>query len=383
LIKSPILQSYSFEQRAADARILQAGIRPNPELAITTENFLGTGAVSGVKGLETTLQLSQILDIGGTRAKQVEAAQNERALVDADYQLEHIEVMAEVARRFTEAVADAERLGVARRAVKVAQETVSAVRLRVEAGAVSSVELYKARNALAVLRLEEQHADHKLAVCRQMLAAAMGETSADFGTVAGDLMRLPRVPDFESLATRLEQSPVIARFASEARWREAQVRLAESLRRTGLQVSGGLRRLEATNDFGLVAGVSIPLGFRNQQAGAIREARERRAQVEVSAKAAQLELRATLYQVYQEMLQSRSTLDQLQKEIIPTAEETLSLTEQGYRCGRYSLLELLDIQKSLIELRGQLVANAAAYQLHVIEIERLIGGPIDGPTNQS
>jgi len=383
LVKSPALQSQSFESRAAEARVIQAGIRPNPQLTVTAENFLGTGATSGIKTLETTLQLSQVLDIGGNRASRIEAAQSERTLVDADFELKRLDVLAEVARRFTEAVADAERLAAAHRALEVGEQTVAAVRARSEAGIASPVELNKARTAVAILRLQEEHAEHELAACRQKLAAAMGEENADFGTVTGDLMRLPQVPGFEALAMRLEQSPVLARFSNEARWREAQIRLAESLRRTGLQISGGVRRLEATDDFGLVAGISIPLGIRNQQLGAIREARERRSQVDSSAQVARLEMRATLFEVFQEMRHVRTAIEQLQKSIIPLAEETLAVTEQGYRSGRFSLLELLDAQRSLIDLRSQLVANAAAYQLHVIEIERLLGGPADSHPNQS
>lgn len=74
LLKNPSLQAYAFESRVAEARVLQAGIRPNPELAVGVENFLGTGALSGVKGLETTLQLSQIIDLGGSLTRRVETS---------------------------------------------------------------------------------------------------------------------------------------------------------------------------------------------------------------------------------------------------------------------------------------------------------------------
>ena len=87
-------------------------------------------------------------------------------------------------------------------------------------------------------------------------------------------------------------------------------------------------------------------------------------------------MRATLFDVYQEMLHARTALTQLRQKVIPIAEETLALTEQGYRKGRFPLLELLDAQQSLIALRVQVVANATAFHLHVIEIERLLGAPL-------
>ncbi len=383
LLKNPSLQAYAFESRVAEARILQAGIRPNPELSVGAENFLGTGALSGVKGLETTLQLSQVIDLGGSRARRVEAAEGERALTDADYETKRVDVLAEVARRFIEAVADAERLAAARRARELGEQTVAAVRQRVDAAVISPLDLHKARMALARLQIDEEHAEHELASHRQSLAAVLGETEPLFGPTRADLLQLPAVPEFAGLAARLEKSPVLARFAVEARWREAQVRLAQSLRRSGMRVSGGLRRVENTDDFGFVAGISVPLSMRDQQQGAIREARERQAQLNASTEALRLEMRATLFDVYQEMLHARTALAQLQQEVIPLADESLALTGQGYRNGRFTLLELLDAQKSLIELRGQVVAYAVTFHLHVIEIERLLGAPLQGDATRS
>lgn len=383
LLKNPSLQAYAFESRVAEARILQAGIRPNPELSVGAENFLGTGALSGVKGLETTLQLSQVIDLGGSRARRIEAAEGERALSDADYETKRVDVLAEVARRFIEAVADAERLTSARRARELGEQTVAAVRQRVDAAVISPLDLHKARTALARLQIDEEHAEHELASHRQSLAAVLGEAEPMFGPTRADLLRLPVVPEFAELAVRLEKSPVLARFSVEARWREAQVRLARSLRRSGTRVSGGLRRVEGTDDFGFVAGISTPLPVRDQQEGTIREARERQAQLNASTEALRLEMRATLFDVYQEMLHARTALTQLQQEVIPLADETLALAGQGYRNGRFTLLELLDAQKSLIELRGQVVAYATTFHLHVIEIERLLGAPLQVDTTRS
>lgn len=376
LQKNPTLKVHAFGARMAEARVLQAGVKPNPELSVQFENFLGTGALSGVKGLETTLQLSQVIDLAGSRSRRVETATASLELAGADYETQRIDVFAEVARRFTETAADAQRLATARTARELAAQTLAAVQGRVDAAKASPLELNKARTALALLEIAEEHAEHEFAVCRQSLAASLGELEPSFGEISADLLTLPAVPDFHSLAARLEKSPVLARYTLEARWHEAQIRLAQSLRRTGPYVSAGLRRVEATDDFGLVAGASMPLGIRDQTQGSVREARERRAQTDASAEAARIQLRATLFAVYQEMLHARTALNQLRGKVISDAEQSLALSRQGYNEGRFSLLELLDAQKSLIELRGAVIANAAAFHLHVVEIERLLGAPL-------
>src|ERR1051325_4853131 len=55
LARNPDLVASEYDLKAADARITQAGLRPNPQLSVELENFAGTGAVKGVEALETTL----------------------------------------------------------------------------------------------------------------------------------------------------------------------------------------------------------------------------------------------------------------------------------------------------------------------------------------
>jgi len=376
LLHNPSLQAQAYESRVAEARVLQAGVRPNPELSAGFENLLGTGAHSGVKSLETTLQLSQLIELGDSRARRVAVAEGELALAAADASARRVEILADVAQRFIETVADTERFQVARRARELAEETVAAVRIRTEAGVVSRVELNRARIELARLQIEEEHAEHKLASCRQHLAAVVGQPRPEFGETEAELLSLPGLPEFEVLAARLEASPTLTRFETEARWREAESQLAQSLRRSGLRVSAGLRRLEAPDDFGFVAGVSMPLPVRDPYPGVAREARERRAQLVPAREAARLSLRAALFEMYQEMVHARTSIEQLTREVIPAAEESLLLITEGYQAGRFPLTELLEAQRTLIELRPQVLSQAAEYHLHLVTIERLLGAPV-------
>jgi outer membrane protein, heavy metal efflux system len=58
LLQNPELSAFTWEVRAAEARTLQVGLRPNPELGLEVENIAGTGAFQGGRSAETTLRLS-------------------------------------------------------------------------------------------------------------------------------------------------------------------------------------------------------------------------------------------------------------------------------------------------------------------------------------
>ena len=46
LIENPELAPFAWRERANEARLLQAKLRPNPELGVEAENLLGTGSFS-------------------------------------------------------------------------------------------------------------------------------------------------------------------------------------------------------------------------------------------------------------------------------------------------------------------------------------------------
>src|SRR5437899_891026 len=56
LLQNPELRAFAWEVRVAEARTLQAGLRPNPELGLDIENVAGTGAFQGGRSAETTLR---------------------------------------------------------------------------------------------------------------------------------------------------------------------------------------------------------------------------------------------------------------------------------------------------------------------------------------
>ena len=100
LLKNPELAAFSWEVRAVDARILQAGLYPNPELGAEVENFGGSKTQQNFDGAESTFALSQLIELGGKREKRTRIVKLERDLAGWDYEAKRLDVYVATAKAF-------------------------------------------------------------------------------------------------------------------------------------------------------------------------------------------------------------------------------------------------------------------------------------------
>ncbi|MHC4682264.1 MAG: TolC family protein, partial [Planctomycetota bacterium] len=110
LMHNPVLKAFSWEVRASEARALQASLWPNPELDVEVEEVGGAGDRSGFDGAETTVQLSQFIELGDKRGKRTKVASLENDISQWDYEARRLDVFTSVVKAFTETLAAQERL---------------------------------------------------------------------------------------------------------------------------------------------------------------------------------------------------------------------------------------------------------------------------------
>ena len=378
---NPDLIASGYELNAAQARIVQAGLRPNPEVGIELENFAGRGALRGVDGLETTLSLSQVVELGGKRGARQSVAQADLNFVTLEQRARELDVLAEVTRRFIEVVAAQERARFAKEATALTEQTLDAINARVEAGRSPEAERSRARIAVTRARVEQRQAESEQRSARYALSAMWGSPQPAFTGTRANLFDLQAVESFGVLMDRLEQSPDTLRFASEARLREAELRLARVQARPNLGFNLGVRRLEEGGDSALIAGFSMPLRLYDRNQGAIREAQVRLTQSDAQREAAGVRTRASLFALYQEISASRERVATLRNEALPQAQLALEQTRSGYERGRFSFLELVSVQQELLGLQSAAIDAAADYHHLRAEIERLTSAALQQPAS--
>ncbi len=374
--RNPDLQTFSFDLRAQDARTRQAGLRPAPTLAVDLENVAGSGALRGVEGVEATFSLAQVIELGGKRAARIAAAQFEREGISLEQQAAQLDVLAEVARRFIHVAADQEQIALTRTATELARQTLAAVEQRVNAAKSPDAELHRARITLARALVEQEHAEHELLTSRRKLVAMWGEADPQFGAVTADLYAMPVPATFAVLVARLQANPDFLRFATEARLRDAEIRVAQSRRRSDVQLSGGIRRLEGVDEQAFVVGFSMPLFAGRQAAPAIAEAEARRGRTDAQRQAAAIRAQAQLFELHQELKHAITETALLRDQVLPEMEQALRTTRHAYERGRYGYLEWVEAQREFIAIRRSLIEAAANAHNYRTEIERLTAAPI-------
>jgi len=350
------LRGAPFELQALEGRREQASARPNPELELELENFAGSGDMSGTDALESTLALSQLIELGGRRDARIALATSEYDLLRAEQDVHRLDLQAEVARRFLDVVADQERLALARRTAQLATEVHAGVQRRVDAARSPIAEASRADIARIRAELDVSDTERQLESSRYSLAASWGAARADFSVARADLQQFPDVGTFDALASQLEENPDQLRYLSEQRMREAELRLAQATKTPGFTVGAGVRRFEETGDNAFVLSFSIPLAIANRNAGAIAESQARIAALPYARDAALLE---NVRAFATDLGAGQLWLEKLILDTKPQASHAASLAEDG------ALGELLGYLRQLRSEDAALVqlANEELYEL--------------------
>jgi cobalt-zinc-cadmium efflux system outer membrane protein len=370
--RNPELTVLGYQREALEGALTQASLLPNPELDVALQDVFGTGEHQSLDRAEATVTLSWLLE-RGVRERRIDAAQAGVDLNSADAEVLRLDVGAETARRFVLCLAYQARLEWARSAVGLARETIAAVGERVNAGRAPEAELARAEAELARTELVEEDYEHELLSAMHRLSAQWGDTEPDFDAVAGDVMNLPELEPFDALVARIEQNPDLARYASQERLDAAELELAQAQARPPWRLSGGLRRLEVTDDFALVGGITIPLTVRNRNEGRIATARANLARTAAERRAAEVRVETTLFTLHQELNHYLQTAQRLREDILPRLEQALVDTRRAFELGRYSYLEWRAVQGELLQANESLLENSIDAHGIAIEIERLTG----------
>ncbi len=373
LAQNPELSVFPKDLRIAEARRLQASLVPNPEVSIFAEDFGGSGRFGGANVIQNTLQLSQVIELGGKRRARIRAAEAGRGVVNFDFEAKRLKVAAETAQAFVDLLGAQERLALSRQGLDLAERFVPDAEKRVEAGRSSPVETTRARVAVAAAQITVEKEEGQVALARARLAAQWGSTRPQFSRAVGNLRNTPAIASLSVLRSRVAAHPALARGEAERAQREAHVAVERRKAIPDVTLSGGGRQLNETDDTSFVAGLSIPLPLWNRNQGSIKEAQLLASRSDDEIRAVEVSLNTQLAIAYESLEDAKIEFTLLQSSVLPELQKAFELTNEGYLNGRFSYLELSESRRALAESRLQYLQALINYHKAAAAIDGLTG----------
>lgn len=377
LLHNPKLSSAAWSVRVSEARAIQAGLRPNPGLDVEVEEFGGEGPRREFQAVETTVRLSQLIELGGKRGARIRIGDAETILAGYDYEAERLVVLTNVTISFIDVLTGQMQLDLADNLYRLSQEMFEVVAERVSAGKVSPLEKTKASIELGNRKIERLAAASKLRIARRNLAAAWGSTAPRFKKTTGSLDPVEEIPPFEVLQSLLHQNPAVARWAGEMERCLAELALERAERIFDLTLSAGFKQFNESDDHAFTVGLSLPIPLFDRNQGSVREARYRLAEAEYRAKGEQTRVKTALFESYEALAGARAETLALEDEIVPAAGQAFDAARHGYRQGKFDYLEVLDAQRTYAEANARLLDARARYHRAVAIVEGLVGTRLD------
>ena len=352
---------------AAEARVRQARVRPNPELGLEAENAFGSGPFSGYDNAETTLSLSQDLELWGRRGARVEVARAEAGTAGLRRNLATVEAAARLALVYAEAEAAQRRFLLAQEALSVTIADTRAALILVEEGREPLLRGIQGESEAAAARatLDEAEAERDAAFAR-LTAVAMLPTPV----TSIDTSLIDRVPATAGVTPG--ETPQVRVAEAERAAAESRIEVERIRARPDVRASVGVRRYEAEDATALTFGLSMPLPLFDRNRGNIEAAQAdfraaearlmgARQEAEADRNAAEARLRASV---------SRVTATDAG---VTAAEEAYRLSRIGFEAGRISQLELRSSRAALIAARNAAVDARLARVRAEIDLARLQG----------
>ena len=381
LARNPALQAVRSGVDIAQAGVVTAGLRPNPELSVESEEYPYFSATrpsffSGqviTAGVEYEIQTKRRRSLR-TSAAEAEVRRSGANLEDAARLLRldvrtafYRVLLAESNRQLAEAILGQTDQVIELNRARFEQGEISGLELtRIEVERLSFADdLFQARlelrNAKAALLALLNSPDIGLDVQVRGELDEMPPMGIASDATGDDLleMALERRPDFRAALAQLERA-------------SAQQRVERAVANPNVTVRGGYQRAEQNHS--LVAEIAIPLTIFNRNQGEIMRSNAEALQAESLLAAARLQVALEVRQAHNAVEVNRERVNYIRTRQVSQAQEASRVTLAAYRLGGVPLMNYLDAQRRYRDTMR--VLNQALFdeRLSVFQLAAAIGG---------
>jgi outer membrane protein, heavy metal efflux system len=383
----PDLRAARLDVEAAEARVLQAGLRPNPMLELGAQKALSPDN-------NLTIGLSLPLDLNGRKEGRVGFAQAEVVVRRAQLAERERRLRAEIRAKAGDVLAARRNLATTTALLDTNRRALSLVRDRVREGGAPAidenlqlVEVNRLESSQRLLRGRVEMLTLQLLTLAGIDTIPPPAIVGELGTVASsvapdDAVRRALAARPDVLAARAETAMATARVRkeeAEGRW-DARVNVGYQRQDfgfdlRGLTESGATRPIhDVFHYFG--AGVSVTLPVLNRNQGNIAASRAESRAMDRRRELAELTARHEVAAAFAQAEAARQALSLYERGVREVAARNVEVVRQAYELGRGSLLDVIAEQRRFIEIESGYTETLKQVWDAATEIERAVGAPL-------
>jgi cobalt-zinc-cadmium efflux system outer membrane protein len=353
ITQNPRLARLSLAIDEAGGRYLQAGLYPNPDLAVNWDEIgdrtshNGTGIVNAPRITQTFVTGRKLSLAQAVVAREIDQAK--LALLAERYTL-----VGSVRAAFYQAYALQQRVAILGELLKLADEAVASGKALLEAKQIARLDYIQLEVERERYRAELQAARGELPGAYRRLAAVAGNNAAIPSQLAGTFEGLPDYDPEGARAAVLAYHPQVRAAKVGVDRARAAVRSAQAVPIPNVSIYGGFVRQFENRSYDGQAGFALPVPVWNRNQGNIRAAQAELGMAIQMVGQTENDLAARVAAAYQAYAAARRRAEVYRTEIIPRAEETYRLSLNAFKGGQFEYLRVIQAQRAVSEARLEL-----------------------------
>jgi outer membrane protein, heavy metal efflux system len=355
----------------ARAGALTAGAYTNPSVEVYEGNqYSRPVANPGTPGLLQHYAASQTIEIPTERRARKKAAQFGIEGSQSSAQVTALSVIADAKHAFYNALRQREEIQHSEENLQLVEDLRRRVEVEVRTGEKGRLELTRAEAELARARFAVRSAEleyaNAIANLRVTIAAPADANLDPQGDFEPRTLLLP----LEELRKQvLDTHPLIAESHANTQAAQATLDRERALRIPAPVAFGEFENQPDLRFWRVGATIAIPLWDRRR--GQIADARSAISQSNAVLNQRQLELVAALERAYEQYQLADQQATSLEAGSLRAAESAVDAAKAAYRFGERGIVEVLDAQRVLQSVRGDLLDAQFARQSAMVDLESL------------
>lgn len=373
-----LAEQNNFALKGADADIegARAGIRTARAYTNPSVNVLGGRQFArpittpGVPGILQHYGVVQTLELPAIRRTRIAVAQLASQSTEIGRSAVRLEVRSAVKHAFLDSLRRREEIEHAEENLRLLQDLRRRIDVQVSVGEAAKLELTRADAEIATAQNQVKSAQLLYNNAIFALKAAVSAPLPDRIDPRGDLTGVVTLPPLADARTPvLEDHPIIQQARAELDRANAYVSNQKAMRYPEPTFEAEYENQPDLRFYRV--GVSVPLPLWDRRRGPIAEAKAATKRADAMVNQRRIELTAALESAYGQYMVADQQVKSLEAGALRQANAALNAAQSAYRFGARGILEVLDAQRVLQRVKGDLVQAQYERQSALADLQEL------------